>query len=338
MPEITVEALRELTTCSLSGQGFDRLTAETLALEFVAAEISGIKTHGVGKLISMNLGDLTATPTIEVHGAVIVANGNGISGFVLLRQLAQQVGDLAAEFGIAAAFVRNFSRFSSLYPYPEILAERGLVGVLMNEAGPASVTPFGSLDPVTGANPICFSFPSNSGPRTIDLGTSQLVWGTIRQSALEEIPLPHGAFLDVAGNEPETYDDVNAVRAFGGAKGFAINLAIEILAGALVGGMMGNEVQSEFDAGALLMAFDPGILGLEKFKTGVDHLIQDVRAARPIDDKVSVHVPGDRPHGEAALAPAVGGMVTIPQKTLDLLERMASGENMAELAANPLFN
>jgi len=76
---------------------------------------------------------------------------------------------------------------------------------------------------------------------------------------------------------------------------------------------------------------------LEKFKTGVDHLIQDVRAARPIDDKVVCMSQVIDHMGRLPWRQQLG-MVTIPQKTLDLLERMASGENMAELAANPLFN
>jgi LDH2 family malate/lactate/ureidoglycolate dehydrogenase len=80
--------------------------------------------------------------------------------------------------GIVAAFVHNFSRYSSLYPYTVRLAQSGFVGILANTAGPAAVAPFGSVDPITGTNPICFSFPTSSGvPQTFDFATSEVVWG-----------------------------------------------------------------------------------------------------------------------------------------------------------------
>jgi L-2-hydroxycarboxylate dehydrogenase (NAD+) len=134
--------------------------------------------------------------------------------------------------GIAAAFAHNFSRYSSLYPYTVRLAQRGCVGILANTAGPAAVAPFGSIDPVTGTNPICFSFPTASGgAQTFDFATSDFAWGEIRQAMLEGRSLVSGPFLTRAGEPTTLPSEVDAIRAFGGRKGWALNLAIEILAG-----------------------------------------------------------------------------------------------------------
>src|SRR6516225_5791256 len=102
-------------------------------------------------------------------------------------------------------------------PYTVRLAQRGFVGILANTAGPAAVGPFGSVDPITGTNPICFSFPTPSGvPQTSDFATSEVVWGEIRQATLEGRGLVSGPFLSSAGDVTTARSEVDAVRAFVG--------------------------------------------------------------------------------------------------------------------------
>src|SRR6266511_164676 len=143
MTDLTASRLHDLASAALVGQGIPSDIAPEIAEEFVIAELVGVRTHGVGKIASLNLGDLNASPDIRSHGAVITVNGNGMSGLVLLRSVAGQLVEMAGVSGVSVASVRNFSRYSSLYPYTEIVARRGLVAILMNSAGPAAVTPFG---------------------------------------------------------------------------------------------------------------------------------------------------------------------------------------------------
>jgi LDH2 family malate/lactate/ureidoglycolate dehydrogenase len=186
MPLISVEELLFASKNALQGQGLSEELSAEIAEEFVVAELAGTKTHGVGKLVSLHLGDLKAKPNIVEHGSILSVDGNAGNGFVLFRQLAELVSQRCSKMGIVAAFVRNFSRYSALYPYTVRLAQNGFVGILTNTAGPAAVAPFGSVDPITGTNPICFSFPTLSGVRqTFDFSTSEVVWGEIRQAALQ---------------------------------------------------------------------------------------------------------------------------------------------------------
>lgn len=340
MKRLSASSLRELATSALVGQGLSVGDATAIADEFVVAELSGVKTHGVGKLASLNLGELDAEPTFTQTGAVLAVDGAKSNGFLLMRQIVPRVGELAKANGVGVAFAHNFSRYSSLYPYTDGLARQGLVAILMNSAGPAAVAPFGSIDPLTGTNPICFSFPLADGSaQTFDFATSDRVWGAIRQAALEGVALPSGPFLASSGDVTTVPGDVNAVRAFGGAKGFALNLAVEVLAGLLTGAVAGNDVESEFDCGAVLIAFDPAASGARpSFLDDVGRLFQSVRECRAEDPEHPVRSPGDSGRSRVVFDDVSSEEVDVPATTIQLLERMAAGESIAELSSNPLFN
>ncbi|QGZ96624.1 putative oxidoreductase YbiC [Terricaulis silvestris] len=315
--------------------------AREVAEEFVVAELAGVKTHGIGKLVSLNLGDLNAAPKIQEHGALLSIDGCRGNGFKLFREIAGMLIERCPRNGISAAFVHNFSRYSSLYPYTSRVAKAGYATLLANSAGPAAVTPFGSVDPLTGTNPICFSFPKPKGQvQTFDFATSEVVWGAIRQAAIEGKALPTGPFLDAAGDVTTIPSEVNAVRGFGGRKGFALNLAIEILAGILPGGRAGMECESEFDCGAFFIAIDPKFAGAgaEGFAQGLERLLVAVRGSRPEDPSVPVRAPGDRGRNSISLDRDHERKILVPDTVIEMMRRMAAGESVAELASNPLFN
>lgn len=341
MPEITVESLLTITTKALISQGFEAESAIEIAREFVIADLAGVRTHGVGKLSSMNFGDLSVKPLFRRQGAIIHCDGLRGNGFKTLQKLSNVVSDACPEYGVAIGLARNFSRFSSLYPYTSKLASHGYVGILINTAGPAAVTPFGGIDPITGTNPICFSFPTGNGTsQTFDLATSEVVWGEIRQASLENRSVRGNAFLNSAGNETVIPSEVNAVRAFGGSKGWVINLAIEILAGLFTGAKAGLDVGSEFDCGAILIAIDPAsaFLDTEIFGESVARLLQDIRQSRPDLTMGELRCPGDRSRSAINVEDRMSETIIVPSTSIDLLIQMGDGQKNAEIAENPRFN
>ena len=341
MPLISIAELLSASIVALQGQGFSRELAAEIAEEFVVSELTGTKTHGVGKLGSLQFGDLAAKPDIVEYGAVISVDGNGGNGFLLFRQIAELVCERCSAMGVVAAFVHNFSRYSSLYPYTVRLAQRGFVGILANTAGPAAVGPFGSVDPITGTNPICFSFPTPSGvPQTFDFATSEVVWGEIRQATLEGRGLVSGPFLSSAGDVTTAPSEVDAVRAFGGRRGWALNLPIEMLAGPLAGGRAGLDVKSEFDCGAFLIGIDPiaARAGRSGFAHQVGTLLDSIRASRPESGNGNVRCPGDRGRSSVDINEHLSEQNQIPETILQMMDRMSKGEKVSELAANRLFN
>jgi L-2-hydroxycarboxylate dehydrogenase (NAD+) len=221
------------------------------------------------------------------------------------------------------------------------LAQKGFVGILANTGPPAAVIPFGSIDPITGTNPICFSFPTAAGPpQTFDLATSETVWGEIRQATIEGRPLHSGPFLNSAGEVTTRPSEVNAVRAFGGRKGWVLNLAIELLAGPLAGARAGLDAKSEFDSGAMLIAIDPVVTraGKSGFANEVAALFDSIRSSRPDGENKSVRCPGDRGRSSLDIKNHLNERVQISETILQMLDRMAKGENVTDLSASHLFN
>jgi LDH2 family malate/lactate/ureidoglycolate dehydrogenase len=211
----------------------------------------------------------------------------------------------------------------------------------MNSAGPPAVAPYGSIDPITGTNPICFAFPkSDGGIHAFDMATSEIVWGEIRQAALEGRRLPAGPFIDSAGDVTTDPTKVSAARVFGGKKGSALNIAIEILSGALSQGQIGLQCENEYDCGAFFMAIDPQALGIELngFTAKIEQLFQDIREARAEISERPVRVPGDSGRSALNIDDFKDAELDVPKATLTMLERMAKGEDVSELASNPLFN
>ena len=336
---MTVQELLDLVRAALVGQGLSDTDAAAAADDFVSAEVAGVLTHGISKLVSMKFGRPNALPEEKSFGSMVVVDAKGANGIVLFRRLAERSVDLVAQNGCALIFARNFSRYNSLYPYTEAVSRHGFISFLMNNAGPSAVAPFGSIDPITGTNPICFSFPTQNGTQTFDFPTSELPWGAIRRAAIEDQDLPERSFLDVHGEFTRDPSLANAVPAFGFAKGSALNLAIELICGAASGASVGGQVDSEFDLGALFLSFDPERTGGTNFPSVASALFDEIRSSRPRDQAKEVRVPGDRLRGRSLLQ-TVGPeqLVPVPELTFTLLERMSRGEAPEDLASNPRFN
>lgn len=83
--------------------------------------------------------------------------------------------------------------------------------------------------------------------------------------------------------------------SFGGAKGYALCYAVEILTGAFVGSKMGSKVNDEYDLGFIFIALDPAMFtDTNEFMDTVDDLADEVRHSKSIDPNCCVCVPGDR--------------------------------------------
>jgi LDH2 family malate/lactate/ureidoglycolate dehydrogenase len=134
--------------------------------------------------------------------------------------------------------------------------------------------------------------------------------------------------------------EVDAVRAFGGRKGSALNLAIEILAGPLAGGRAGLDTKSEFDCGAILVGIDPiaARAGRPGFTNQVAALLDSIRASRPENGNGKVRCPGDRGRSSIEIKEHLEEQIQISETILQMMGRMSKGEKVSDLAVSRLFN
>lgn len=296
---IKVEDLRQMMQEALEYRKVDKRVADFMVEDYIEAELSNQSSHGLSKFLLLDASLKTKEGPIVIEkekGNYAKVNGRKNLGHYAGLYCTDKAVELAKQYGNSIVTLSNASRYSRVKPFARRIAENGYIGIVLNNGGPAAVAPYGSSTPIFGTNPICFSFPSRqNGAYTFDFSTSKKVWAEIRQAMLEKRPLPEGCFYDKEGKETTDPDMAEAVKAFGGPKGFALCYAIEILTGAFVGCKMGQKVEDEYDLGFLFIALSPDMFGdIETFKNEVDELADEVRTANSLSDRDKVYIPGER--------------------------------------------
>lgn len=302
---LSFAALCDLIRRILVNAGVNDDTAQILAENCATCERDGTESHGLfrvaGYLSSLKNGwvDGNATPVVEDYGPSFIrvdaANGFAQSCLAAARPLVMQK---VKETGCCVLGIRGSHHLSALWPDVEPFADEGFVA-LSFVAGLAVVVPPGGNQPIFGTNPFAFASPvAGSSPLVFDFATSALSNGDTRIAAKQGRLLPDNSGIDSNGNltnDPNAILDGGALLPFGGHKGSAIILMIEILAAALTGGAFSREVDFSNHPGAetpktgqLFIVIDPKRGGNNAFSDRVRQLIDWVRASG------EVRLPGDK--------------------------------------------
>jgi len=203
----------------------------------------------------------------------------------------------AKETGVALLAVRN-SHHAGVLGFPVAdLAEQGLVALGFANS-PASLAPYGGTKVTFGTNPLAMACPrKNAPPLVIDLSMGLLARGKILQAAKKGELIPEGAAVDAQGNptrDPAKAFD-GALLPFGGPKGYALALIVEIMSAALTGAALAIEASSLFTPdgpaprlGQSFLIMDPTATAGANFVDRVEQLLTF------ITDQSGTRLPGDR--------------------------------------------
>ncbi|MBJ3774058.1 Ldh family oxidoreductase [Acuticoccus mangrovi] len=257
----------------LLAQGFSEPHAEAIANTVTAAERDECRHHGLFRIAfyvnALKAGQASgeAEPTLtDLAPAIVRVDGhNGFSPLPLERGHAPLVERARAQ-GIAALAVNNALNVAALWPEVERLADDGLVAFAFVSAIPY-VAPYGGIKPVFGTNPMAFAWPRpGRHPLVFDQASSMSARGEIQIRMRDGKPLEPGWAIDADGN-PTTDGKAALAGAqlpFGGAKGSAIAMMVELLAGPLIGDVLSVEAGERDVAktgapcgGELVIAIDP---------------------------------------------------------------------------------
>lgn len=310
---------------ALSVRGVEGRRAELVINDFIEAELEGKSTHGIGKFLSIgqSISERMGNPRVLREGpGYLLVDGNRELGVVSASYCIDRLIEKVRSQGVAMAGMINYGRYGRLTPFGRAIAQAGMAGIVMNNAGPPAVAPFDGIDPILGTNPICFAFPSMHGPRVFDFSTAKFPWGAVRQAVLSKGLLPPGAFLDSNGKVTRDPEKATAVMPFGGPKGFALCLAIEILGGALVGGKVGTQVDSQYDLGFLALAMSPESFGSgPEFAHDTESLFGEIKSSR-CRGRQRVRLPSEKSEAlkQKSLA---AGVINIDESILNRLKSMA---------------
>lgn len=234
-------------------QGCSEPQAEAIAETITAAERDRCASHGLFRIpfyvraIRGGIVRPQAVPTFTdlAPGVLKIDGGLGFAPLAL-KLGAEPIAERARTQGIAALALTNVCHIAALWPEVERLVEWGLVAFAFTGAS-SFVAPAGGTRPLYGTNPMAFGWPrAGHPPMVFDQASSASARGEIQLHLRDGKPIPEGWAIGPDG-EPTT-DAARALEGaqlpFGGHKGAAIALMVELLAGALIGSVFSFEAQA----------------------------------------------------------------------------------------------
>ena len=332
---ITLDEVRQLATNALLANGLSPDQARAIADNVTRAERDECKSHGLFR-ISWYVGGVRsgkikpdAVPVLSELAPAVVKVDAG-EGFAPLAQEvgAQALSEKAHQHGLAALAITRCSHVAALWPEVETLAERGLVAFAFTSAI-CFVAPAGGTQPLYGTNPMAFAWPrENRPPMVFDQASSVSARGEIMLHQRDGKTLPDGWAIDPDGNP--TNDPKAALAGaqlpFGGHKGAAIAMMVELLAGALIGELLSFEAMGlESDdtrpsiGGEFMLAIDP--IACVGHNDRAAQLAHGEKLFAKILEQDGTRLPSDRRLAARQRTPTEG--VVIPQSLHETLLEMA---------------
>jgi (2R)-3-sulfolactate dehydrogenase (NADP+) len=325
------EELNTLVQAALTRGGASPAQASATALALVAAEASGLPSHGLSR-VAMYVAHLKAgrvvgdaVPVIKNQrpSAVLIDAGNGFAFPACLLAIDEAIAR-AAQSGIAIAAVTNSHHFGMASYHLDAVARAGMVGIACGNS-PAAMPAAGGKRPIFGTNPIAAIFPREGRkPVSIDMSLSEVARGKLMVAAKKGESIPLGWALDIEGNP--TTDPKKGMEGsmlpMGGVKGAMLALMVELLVTALTGANFGAEADTFFvdegnqpRLGQVFIVIDPTALGgAAVFSERIEALL----AAMLVD--VGVRLPGQRRYDLMAKADMSG--IDVSQVTLDAINAL----------------
>ena len=308
MTSVTVELddIYKLAYDVMWANGCDAENAGALADIIYRAERDGSHSHGLfrvpGYVKALRSGkvDGKAKPEAKhLTPAVIQVDGKGC-----FAPLAQAVGlpllaNATGKIGIAALSLVGIHHFAALWPETEYMADRGFVGLACTAYMPM-VAPAGSKEALFGTNPISFAWPRpGHGPVVYDMATAAMAMGDVQIAARDGRQVPLGTGLDANG-DPSTDPAAIAkgvLLPFGGYKGSAIALMVELLAAGLTGEQFSYEARDTDNkdggpprGGEMIIGISPDIIAGANWQDHVEAFMQNMTSLK------GVRMPGARRH------------------------------------------
>jgi LDH2 family malate/lactate/ureidoglycolate dehydrogenase len=303
------DALRELVTRILVARGVPDGDAQVVATITVDADLDGRASHGVARVPAfvekLEHGGIDASAITEItndHGAVFTIDGHAGFGQVALEAATRLALERSRQFGIACGTVRNTNNPGMLAAYGRMAIADHQIAIVACNAAPA-MPPHGGTVAMLGTNPLCIALPVREGPPPLlDMATTAAAKGVIRDAARKGLPIPEGWALGPDG--APTTDPVVGLEGLllpaGGAKGYGLALMIDLLAGLLSGGGVGEDIRGLHDqrpsgVSAIVITLDPAaFLSVDEFEGRLAGYLDAIRAVPPGPGVAEVMIPGDR--------------------------------------------
>lgn len=292
--------------------GVPAIDAAKIAELMLEADLVGADAHGVFRLPQyinrFKLGSTNARPNITVRRtapATALLDGDNGMGHLVVSRAAETAIELARENGVAWVGCRMSGHAGAAGVYAALPLKFNMIGIYSAVANANHMPLAGGAEPLLGTNPLAIAIPAGEEPPLVlDIATSIVSYGTIKNHKLLNRPLHDDWMIDPKTGEP-VIDPQKTAEALllpmGGYKGAGLALMFGLLAGTLNGALFGRDCV-DFNAdpskvtntGQFVLALDPSrFQAIETFKAEVDRHIRSLRNSQALPGNEAVRLPGD---------------------------------------------
>ena len=284
--------------------------ASIVADGLVQSNLRGVDSHGVMRVgiyaKRLKMGLVNPRPEVKIvreSAATLLVDGdNGMGQVVGVRALELGLDKVKQSGGVYVG-VRRSNHYGAGAHYVKRAVEQDVVAFAYSNA-PPTMAPWGGVDPYVGTNPYAFGVPAGGYPPIIlDMATSIVARGKIILAAERGESIPEGWAIDKHGNQTTDAQEAlqGSVLPFGGPKGYALSLMIDIMAGALTGAGFGPRVNSLYDnfeepqnVGAFFQLIDISqFANPAAFKANIDRMIEEIKSSRRAPGTEKIFLPGE---------------------------------------------
>lgn len=299
--KIKIEEARQLCEDILIKHGISKNNAKIIVDEYVEGELQGKLSHGLIAFPALIERLSVTKEKFEIEketSSVVFINGKNDFGQIVGRKVVDIICKKAKKEGIGLAAISNILPFLRPGTFAKMIADRNMIGIVVNNGGREMMIAEGGIDPVLATNPIGVGIPAREEPIVFDMATSKHAWGEIKVAKILGQFLHEETFLDKDGNYTTDPDEAYSVVPMGGYKGYALGLLFEILTGSLVSMPMGIRNKTgdyrTSQRGAVFIAINPeSFTNLEEFKRKNSELIKQIKSSRKAKDINEILIPGE---------------------------------------------
>lgn len=337
------DSARALVISLFESVGVQRSTGGSIADVLIRANARGIHSHGLSRLEIYMKRIATGAISPDLALSVInegpqfahldAQNSPGIPAAIHAAELAIRK---AKENGVAFVGVRRANHFGFASYYSLLGLEHDVVLMTFSNTD-AVMAAYGGATALLGTNPLAVGIPSFLPfPFVIDMATSSGAYGKILGAAREGRPIPGDWALDRSGRPTTDANEAlgGVLLPFGGAKGSALALLVEVLCGPLVGAALGQEaggLYSDLDSpqnlGHLFVGVSSSLfVDTTEFKRRTTQLAESIRACPPAIGHERVLLPGELEHRAET---ACNGYIPVDVSTVGMMRKLAREHNIS---------
>lgn len=326
-------------------RGFTQQESEDIVDVLLTADLYGIESHGVQRLIRYHNAmadgfvDPKAKPEIVFQTPIsAVIDAPKSMGQVVSKMGMKMAIEMAKKNYIGAVCIRSSNHYGIAGYYASMAGKEDLLGICMTNSEAIAIPTYGKKA-MLGTNPIAFCMPADPVDFWFDAATAVVTRGKLEVYNKKEQPLPQGWAADENGQDCSDAGRVikNIVGKFGGGifplgggnmqtgshKGYGFGLVAEMFTSIFAGGTTSPHVRNigMADTSFCFWAIDYGMFGDKKaIKDRMSTLLRELRESPKADGQDRIYTQGEK-EVESEAEKLKNG-IPVNDKTLDEMKRI----------------